>query len=84
MIMKKLINTNIISCGLATIFALGLSFSVNAEDMQLQEAKEEIVRLEQENESLKEELNIYEKKITEHKEKLAEFDAMDMEMKTEE
>ncbi len=79
MIMNK-----IISCVLVTVFALTLSLTVNAEDMQLQKAKEEITRLETENESLKEELRIYEKMIAEHKEKLAAYDNMDMDMNKEE
>ncbi len=70
----------IISALLATVFMLTLSLTVNAEDMQLQKAKEEITRLELENESLKEELRIYEDKIAEHKEKLAAYDNMDMDM----
>ncbi len=78
--MKKNINSKISFCALATIFALGLSFSVNAEDMKLEEAKAEISRLEQENMSLKQELEIYEKKISEHKEKLEEHDKMIAEM----
>ncbi len=74
----------IISALLATVFMLTLSLTVNAEDMQLQKAKEEITRLELENESLKEELRIYEDKIAEHKEKLAAYDNMDMDMNEEE
>ncbi len=76
--MNKLIKNKIISAFLATVFMLTLSLTVNAEDMQLQKAKEEITRLELENESLKEELRIYERMITEHKEKLAVYDNMDM------
>jgi regulator of replication initiation timing len=80
--MKKM--NKIIPCVLATIFALTLTFSVNAEDMKLEEAKEEIARLELENESLKDALEIYEKKIAEHKAKLEEYDNMDMSLNTEE
>jgi len=82
--MKKNINTKMSSCALAVIFALGLSFSVNAEDMKLEEAKAEITRLEQENASLKQELEIYEKKIAEHRESLDEQDKKIMEMNKEE
>ncbi len=81
--MKKNINTKLSSCGLAIILVLGLSFSANAEDMKLEEAKAEISRLEKENISLKQELEIYEKKILEHREKLAEHDKMLMEMNKE-
>jgi chromosome segregation ATPase len=66
------------------IFALTLTFAVNAEEMKLQEAKEEIARLEQENESLKDALEIYENKIAKHKAKLEEYDNMDMSLNTEE
>ena len=82
--MKKNINTKVSFCALAAIFALGLSFSANAEDMKLEEAKAEITRLEQENVSLKEELELYEKHIVEHRAKLEENDRKIMEMKTEE
>jgi len=74
--MKKTIK--IIPVVLATIFALSLSFTVNAEDMKLEEAKAEISRLEMENKSLQEELDVYEKKIAEHKQRLAEYDDIDM------
>jgi len=82
--MKKLINIQIMSPVLAIIFMLGLSFTVNAEDMKLQEAKEKIVQLELENKSLKEQLGLYDKKIAEHKKRLAEFDNMDMSITSEE
>lgn len=82
--MKKNINTKISSCALAAIFALGLSFSGYAEDMQLEEAKAEITRLEEENASLKQELELYEKHIAKHREKLEENDKMIMEMSKEE
>lgn len=82
--MKKNISTNIASCAIATIFALGFSFSVNAEDMKLEEAKAEIVKLEEENASLKQELEIYEKKIAEHRASLEESDKKLLEMKAEE
>jgi len=81
--MKKIINTKIMSCLLAGLFALGLSFSVNAEDAKLQEAKEEITRLEEENASLKQELEIYENKIAEHRAKLEEQDNLLLEMEKE-
>jgi peptidoglycan hydrolase CwlO-like protein len=84
LIMKKNINTKMTSCVLATIFALTLSFSANAEDAKLEEAKAEIARLEAENASLKDELEIYEKKIAEHRAKLEEYDNMDMGMNKEE
>lgn len=80
--MKKMINTKFISYLLASIFALTLSFSVNAENTKLQEAKEEIIRFEMENKFLQEELRLYEKHIAKHKKKLAEYD--NMEMNTEE
>jgi regulator of replication initiation timing len=82
--MNKLIKNKIIFAVLASVFALSLSLTVNAEGMKLQEAKEEIARLELENESLKEELRIYEKKIAEHKKKLEEYDNMDMGMNNKE
>ncbi|MBL1141546.1 MAG: hypothetical protein HND53_05875 [Proteobacteria bacterium] len=82
--MKKNINTKISSCILASVITLGLSFSVSAEDMKLEEAKAEITRLEEENTSLKQELDIYEKQIAKHKEKLEEHDRTIMEMKAEE
>jgi predicted RNase H-like nuclease (RuvC/YqgF family) len=82
--MNKFIKNKIISAFLATVFMLTLSLTVNAEDMQLQKAKEEITRLELENESLKEELKIYERMISEHKEKLAAYDNMGMDMNKEE
>jgi len=72
--MKKIMNTKIFSCLLAGLLVMGLSFSANAEDAELQEAKEEISRLEQENASLKQELEIYEKKIAEHRAKIEEHD----------
>lgn len=76
--MKKNINTKIISCTLSLILALTLSFSVNAEDMTLEEAQEKIARLELENESLRSELEIYEKKIAEHRTRMEEYDNMGM------
>ncbi len=82
--MKKNISTNIATCAFATIFALGLSFSVYAEDMKLEEAKAEIAKLEEENASLKQELELYEKQIAEHRAKLEENDKKLMEMKSEE
>lgn len=63
-------------CALATVFALSLSFSVYAEDMNLEQAQAEISRLEEENTSLKQELEIYEKQIAEHRAKLEERDNM--------
>lgn len=81
--MKKMTNTKLSSCALAFIFASGLSFSVYAEDMNLDEAKAEISRLEEENTSLKQELEIYENKIAEHRAKLEERDAMIAEIKDE-
>jgi peptidoglycan hydrolase CwlO-like protein len=81
--MKKLMNTKLSFCALAVIFASSLSFSVNAEDMNLEDAKAEITRLEEENTSLKQELEIYEKKISEHREKLEEHDKMIAEMTSE-
>ena len=82
--MKKNINIKMSSCALAAIFALSLSFSANAEDMQLEEAKAEITRLEEENASLKQELELYEKHIAKHREKLEEHDQKIMEMNKEE
>lgn len=76
--MKKLINMKIITSMLVTIFALTLSLTANAENLQLQEAKVKITRLELENESLKEELVLYEKKIAKHKNRLEEHDKMNM------
>lgn len=76
--MKKNINTKNISCILSLIFALTLSFSVNAEGMKLKEAQEEIARLEMENKSLRNELEIYEEKIAEHRARMEEYDNMDM------
>jgi septal ring factor EnvC (AmiA/AmiB activator) len=81
--MKKNTITNIPSFVLATIFAFAISFSVNADEMKLDEAKAEITRLEVENASLKQELEIYEKKIAEHKEKLEKHDTMISEMNQE-
>lgn len=81
--MKNNMNTRITSCLLATLFALTLSYSVNAEDMKLEEAKAEISRLEEENSSLKQELELYEKQIAEHRAKLEEHDKKLMEMKNE-
>ncbi|MEM7304209.1 MAG: hypothetical protein AAF372_01640 [Pseudomonadota bacterium] len=81
--MKNNINTKITSSLLAIIFALTLSFSVSAEDMKLEEAKSEISRLEEENSSLKQELELYEKQIAEHRAKLEENDKKLMEMKNE-
>jgi peptidoglycan hydrolase CwlO-like protein len=72
--MKQLMNNKILSCMLATIFSLTLSLTANAEDMKLEEAKAEIERLEQDNASLKEELDLYDKKISEHRGKLEEYD----------
>ena len=82
--MKKNINTKISSCMLTIIFALGLACTVSAEDMKLEDAKAEITRLEEENASLKQELELYEKHIAEHKAKLEEHDKTIMEMKAEE
>lgn len=76
-------NTKIISSLVASVFVLSLSFSVHAEEMSLEEAQSEITRLETENASLKQELEIYEKKIAEHKAKLEELDKQAMEMKSE-
>ncbi len=73
--MKKFMNIKITSYVLATVFALGIPFIANAEDTELQQAKEEITRLEQENQSLKDELDLYEKKIAEHKQQVEEFDS---------
>lgn len=81
--MKNNTNTNYLSCAIATVFALSLSFSVNAEDMSLEEAQAEITRLEEENTSLKQELEVYENKIAEHRAMLEEHDAKIAEMKGE-
>ena len=54
-----------------------LSFSsvaVQAEDMTLEQANEEIVRLQTENESLKVRLKYFEDEITAHREKLESYD----------
>lgn len=82
--MKNNTNTNYVSTVLAAILALGLSFSVNAEVMTLEEAEAEISRLEDENTSLKEELELYEKQIAEHREKLEEHDQQITELKGDE
>ena len=82
--MKNYTKIKLFSSAIATVFALSLSFSVNAEEMNLEQAQAEISRLEDENASLKQELEIYEKQIAEHREKLEEHDNKIAEMKGEE
>lgn len=74
--MKNNTKIKFFSPAIVTIFALNLSFPVNAEEMNLEEAQAEISRLENENTSLKQELEIYEKEIAEHRAKLEENDNM--------
>ena len=81
--MKNNTNLKYLSCALASVIALSLSFSVNAEDMSLEEAHAEISRLEEENASLKQELELYEKHIAEHRAKLEEHDNLISELTAE-
>ena len=81
--MKNNTKIKLFSSAIATVFALSLSFSVNAEEMNLEEAQAEITRLEDENMSLKEELEIYENQIEEHRAKLEERDQMISELSDE-
>lgn len=81
--MKNNTKIKLFSSAITTVFALSLSFSVNAEEMNLEEAQAEITRLEDENMSLKEELEIYENQIEEHRAKLEERDQMISELSDE-
>ncbi len=81
--MKNNIKIKLFSSAIVTVFALNLSFSANAEEMNLEEAQEEISRLENENTSLKQELEIYEKEIAAHRAKLEEHDNMISELSGE-
>lgn len=81
--MKNNTKIKLFSSAIITFFALNLSFSANAEDMNLEEAQAEISRLETENSSLKQELEIYEKEIAKHKAKLEENDNMISELSDE-
>lgn len=81
--MKNNTKIKLFSSAIATVFALSLSFSVNAEEMNLEEAQAEITRLEDENMSLKEELETYENQIEEHRAKLEERDQMISELSDE-
>lgn len=81
--MRNFTKIKLFSSAIAAVFALSLSFSVNAEEMNLEEAQAEITRLEEENISLKQELEIYEKQIAEHRAKLEEHDAMISELSAE-
>lgn len=57
---------------------LCLSLVANANELTLQEAKQEIARLEDENRSLKEKLKAFEKKVEEFKEKIEQYEIMDV------
>lgn len=81
--MKNNTKIKLFSSAIITVFALNLSFSANAEEMNLEEAQAEISRLETENSSLKQELEIYEKEIAKHKAKLEENDNMISELSEE-
>ena len=81
--MKNNTKIKLFSSAITTVFALSLSFSVNAEELNLEEAQAEITRLEDENMSLKEELEIYENQIEEHRAKLEERDQMISELSDE-
>jgi septal ring factor EnvC (AmiA/AmiB activator) len=82
--MKKMMNSKVPSFLLVSIFSFVFAFSVNADEMKLEEAKAEITRLEEENASLKQELELYEKHIAEHKARLEEQDSAIMALKPEE
>jgi peptidoglycan hydrolase CwlO-like protein len=81
--MKNNTKIKLFSSAIATVFALSLSFSANAEEMSLEEAQAEISRLENENTSLKQELESYEKEIAAHRAKLEENDNMISELSGE-
>ena len=81
--MKNDTKNKLFSSAIAAVFALSLSFSVNAEEMNLEEAQAEISRLEDENASLKETLENYEEQIAEHRDKLEEHDDMISELSGE-
>ncbi len=81
--MKNNNKIKLFSSAIVTVFALNLSFPANAEEMNLEEAQAEISRLENENTSLKQELEIYEKEIAEHRAKLEEHDNMISELSGE-
>jgi len=81
--MKNNTKIKLFSSAIITVFALNLSFSANAEEMNLEEAQAEISRLETENSSLKQELEIYEREIAKHKAKLEENDNMISELSNE-